>query len=277
MPNSQTRPAGGETEPGVPRHRRLAPAALADGQRLRLLSYNIQAGIAHGHYGHYLTRSWRYVMPNAGRWSNLDAIAGRLDGYDLVALQETDSGSLRTGFKNQTQYLAQLADIPYWFDQTNRRLGALTRHSNGLLSRFRPYRVAPHRLPGPPGRGALVALLGPVSRPLVVVVAHLALSRRTRLRQMAYLAGVVNGHEDVILMGDLNCDPHSAEMRLLTEGTALAAPDTIEGTFPSWRPRRRIDHILVTPGIRVERAWVPRWTYSDHLPIAMEVVVPDWR
>jgi len=119
-----------------------------------------------------------------------------------------------------------------------------------------------------------VALLGSAWRPLAVVVVHLALRRRVRFRQIAYLAGLVNRYRDVILMGDLNCGPHSAEMRLLTERTGLAAPDVVDGTFPSWRPRRRIDHILVTPGISIERVWVPRWTYSDHLPVAMEVVVP---
>jgi len=107
MPSIHIPPAPLQAEPAPRRHGAVAPQAAANGHRLRLLSYNIQTGIAHSHYGHYLTRSWRYVMPHAGRWSNLDAIAGRLDGYDLVALQETDSGSLRTGFKNQTQYLAQ--------------------------------------------------------------------------------------------------------------------------------------------------------------------------
>jgi endonuclease/exonuclease/phosphatase family metal-dependent hydrolase len=243
-------------------------------RRLRLLSYNIQTGITYRHYGHYLTRSWRHVIPHRDRRRNLDHIASCLDGYDLVAIQEADAGSLRTGYTNQTEYLARRSNFPYWLDQTNRRIGRFARHSNGLLSRFRPHRVARHRLPGPRGRGALVAEIGDVPGALAVFVLHLALGRGTRLRQMRYLADLVNRFEHVIFMGDLNCDPASPELRLLLDETRLETPLRHQGTFPSWRPRRRIDHILVTPGIQVQRSFVPEWRYSDHLPVAMDVVVP---
>ncbi len=241
---------------------------------MRLLSYNIQTGVTCHHYGHYLTRSWRHVMPHDSKRRNLDDIAGRLGGFDVVAIQESDAGSLRTGYTNQTEYLAGRSNFPYWLDQTNRRLGGFARHSNGLLSRLPPVCVSRHRLPGLPGRGALVAELGGHSGSIAVFVLHLALGRTTRLRQIGYLAELVNRFEHVIFMGDLNCDPSSQEMRLLTRGTRLIAPIHRHGTFPSWRPRRRIDHILVTPEIRIERSFVPRWRYSDHLPIAMEVTLP---
>ncbi len=252
----------------------LPPHKVHRDRRLRLLSYNIQTGIAYHHYGHYLTRSWRYLMPHGARQRNLDSIAGNLSGYDVVALQESDAGSLRTGYTNQTEYLARQSDFPYWLDQTNRSLGRFARHSNGLLSRFRPHNVVRHRLPGLPGRGALVAEFGSSHGSLAVFVLHLALGRATRLRQMRYLADLVNRFEQVIFMGDLNCDPWSPEMQLLVHETRLRAPIRHHGTFPSWRPRRRIDYILVTPEIRIQRSFVPHWRYSDHLPIAMDVILP---
>lgn len=240
-----------------------------------MLSYNIQTGISYHHYGHYLTRSWRHLMPHGTRRKNLDGIAGCLDAYDVVALQESDAGSLRTGFTNQTEYLARQSCFPYWLDQTNRHLGHFAKHSNGLLSRFRPHSVVRHRLPGLPGRGALVAELGRSHGSLAIFVLHLALGRATRLRQMGYLAELVNEFEHVIFMGDLNCDPWSPEMQLLTRETRLQAPTRYYGTYPSWRPRRRIDYILVTPEIHIRRSFVPPWRYSDHLPIAMEVTLPE--
>lgn len=241
---------------------------------MRLLSYNIHTGISYHHYGHYVTRSWQHVVPHGARRENLDNIAGCLGSYDVVALQETDAGSLRTGYTNQTEYLARRSNFPYWLDQTNRRLGHFARHSNGLLSRLRPLEVSRHRLPGLPGRGALVAEFGARGDSIAIFVLHLALGRSARLRQIGYLAELVNGFEHVIFMGDLNCDPSSPEMQRLTRDTRLAAPVRHHGTYPSWRPRRRIDHILVTPEIRIERSFVPRWHYSDHLPIAMEVTLP---
>lgn len=79
----------------------------ADG-RLRLLSFNIQVGINTERYRHYVTRSWQHLLPHAGRTLNLQRIAGLLADFDLVALQEVDGGSLRSGFVNQVERLAQL-------------------------------------------------------------------------------------------------------------------------------------------------------------------------
>lgn len=249
--------------------------AFARGQRLRLLSYNIQTGISYSHYRHYVTRSWRHVMPHSGRWNNLDGIARELDPFHLVALQETDMGSMRTGYTNQTQYLAGRSNFPFWFDQANRRVGRLAVHGNGILSRFRPHHILEHRLPGLRGRGALVALFGDPDSPIAVFTMHLALGRRGRLRQIAYLAELVNVYEHVIFMGDLNCELSSPEMRMLLACTRLTAPVGLRSTFPSWQPIRHLDHILVTPDIRIERTFVPPWTFSDHRPVAMEVVLPQ--
>ena len=109
----------------------------------------------------------------------------------------------------------------------------------------------------------------------MLFILHLALGQRSRMRQMAYLAELVNSYPHAVVMGDLNCELTSPEMRSLVERTDLHAPPGGLNTFPSWRPRRNIDHILITPGLKVERTYLPHWTFSDHLPIAMEVLVPE--
>jgi len=48
------------------------------GQRIQLLSYNIQAGIQTTRYRHYITRSWKHVLPHAQRFSNLDRVAHQI-------------------------------------------------------------------------------------------------------------------------------------------------------------------------------------------------------
>ena len=75
-------------------------------RRLRLLTYNIQTGIATSRYRHYLTHSWKHVLPCSGRRDNLDQIANLVRHYDIVGLQEADAGSLRSGYVNLTEYLA---------------------------------------------------------------------------------------------------------------------------------------------------------------------------
>ena len=107
----------------------------ADGL-LRLLSFNVQVGINTQRYHHYLTRSWQHLLPHAGRANNLQRIADLLADFDLVALQEVDGGSLRSGYVNQVEYLAQQGAFPYWYQQLNRNLGRFAQHSNGVLSRL---------------------------------------------------------------------------------------------------------------------------------------------
>lgn len=107
-----------------------------------------------------------------------------------------------------------------------------------------------------------------------MLVAHLALGRRARTRQLRYIVELVRGSRHVVLMGDFNCGPDSPEMRDLLHATGLVADAGAASTFPSWRPRRRLDHILVSPAIAVERSYVPDARHSDHLPVAMDVVLP---
>ncbi len=244
-------------------------------ERLRILSYNIQGGIATSRYRHYVTRSWKHFLPDSRRQGNLDRMGSRIFGYDFVGLQEADAGSFRTGFINQVEYLAYKADFPYWYFQTNRNMGRFAQHSNGILSRYRPIGVDEHRLPGViPGRGALHIRYGSERETLHVVLVHMALGRRARMQQMDFLAELANAHRHVIVMGDLNCRSDSPELKRLCRRTDLLEPLHGMHTYPSWQPRRNIDHILVSSSLVVDEARVLDFPLSDHLPIATELVLP---
>lgn len=248
---------------------------VGEPNRIRLLSYNIQVAIPYSRYRHYLTQSWRHVLPFRGRTSNLERISQFIRPFDIVGLQELDVGSLRSNYVNQAHYLALRAGFPYWFTRVNRDLGHIARHGMALLSRIAPRNVLSHRLPGRiPGRGALTAEFGSGAEPLLVVVVHLALGRKARLRQIEYLAAEIRRHEHVVVMGDFNCRLEDEEFLRLLETTHLCAPESEHRTFPSWRPRFGLDHILVTPGLEVEHTQVFPVAHSDHLPIAVEVKVP---
>ncbi|MBI43856.1 endonuclease/exonuclease/phosphatase family protein [Marinobacter lutaoensis] len=244
-------------------------------RHLRLLTFNIQVGINTASYRHYLTRSWQHVLPYRNRIENLDRIARLISNYDVVALQECDGGSLRSGYINQVQYLAEAAGIPYWYQQLNRNLGQIAQHSNGLLSRFRPLDVTEHRLPGLiPGRGAIVARYGDRSDPLVLVLMHLSLSRAAQQRQLGYIRELIADYRHVVLMGDMN--NHAEELlnnTPLKETDLVPLPPTAH-SFPSWRPEKALDHILVSPTLEIRRSEVVSYPLSDHLPIAMDVALP---
>jgi len=255
----------------------MAAASRANSAaHLQLLSCNIHAGGNIRNYGDYLTRSWKHVLPTRGTRGNLDQFAQLLSEFDLVGLQEADAGSLRSGFVNQTQYLAEAAGFPYWSHQPNRKIARFAASANGLLTRTEPNEVLDYPLPGRiPGRGALWVRFVRGEHSLVVVIAHLSLGATARRAQFEFLAELIGGQNHVVLMGDLNCSAHSPELKLLYRKTALVAPtDSPPATFPSWRPRRAIDHILATPGIHIERLWTLPHPVSDHLPLAARVRLP---
>jgi endonuclease/exonuclease/phosphatase family metal-dependent hydrolase len=77
--------------------------------------------------------------------------------------------------------------------------------------------------------------------------------------------------EPAVLLGDLNL-PHRA-LRPTLSGTGWIPADPAGATYPAWRPRVQLDHVLVR-GARVRCARVlPRAT-SDHLPVTAEVILP---
>ncbi|OWJ94644.1 endonuclease [Pseudomonas sp. A46] len=242
--------------------------------RLRLLSFNIQVGISTERYRHYLTRGWQHLLPHPGRAVNLQRIGELLGEYDLVALQEVDGGSLRSGYVNQVEHLAQLADFPFWYQQLNRNLGRLAQHSNGLLSRLQPTLLEDHPLPGPPGRGAILLRFGQGRDALAVVMMHLALGARTRTRQLAYIRERVAGFRHLVLMGDMNTHANDLLEHSPLRDLGLLAPQ-VEATFPSWRPQRCLDHILLSPSLTLERVEVLSQPISDHLPVAVDIRLPD--
>jgi len=241
---------------------------------LRLLSYNFQTGVETQHYRDYVTKSWKHLVPSRERLENLNRIADLVKPFDLVGLQEVDSGSLRTGFVHQTEYLAHRAGFPFWFSQVNRNLGRIAQHSNGLLSHIRPVSIDDHKLPGLPGRGAILATLETSAEPIAICIIHLSLGRRARAMQLAYLTELMREYTHLVVMGDFNCGYKDEEMRAMVDGMELQRPSCDLKTYPSWRPMRRLDHILVSPSLTVASTEVINYTGSDHLPVCTEIQLP---
>jgi len=270
----KTRPAGFSfVREGMKRRRRPSVVTLPD-ESLKLLSFNVQAGIGTQAFGDYITGSWKHFVAHPRSVENIERIAEIVRGYDVVALQEVDGGSLRSRNLNQLVHMATKADFPFWHQQLNRNLGRLGQFSNGLLSRFVPYHIEDHRLPGLPGRGAIIARYGHPDNPLIMVGVHLALGEKYRNAQLAYLSRLLKQYQHVIIMGDFNCLPEQLERSPLAE-LDLVMPDDPLLTYPSWAPDRHIDHILLSPSLKVaSREVLSDCRLSDHLPVATEILLP---
>ena len=240
---------------------------------LRLLTYNIQVAIGSRRYRHYVSHGWKYVMPHGQSLHNLDRIAELIRDFDIVGLQEADGGSFRTAFVDQARYLASSAGYRFCESMVTRDFGRFAQHTNSLLSRIPIQAVHEHRLPGAmDGRGTLEARFNLDSRPLTVFVTHLALSQRTRKRQTAYLAHLVQKAGPSVVMGDFNAKPGSPEITQLRDEAGLAMSNRpAHATLPSWRPRAAVDHILATPELTLEEYGPIPELLSDHLPVQATV------
>jgi len=249
--------------------------SLADGH-LRLLTFNLQVGIQTSAYHHYLTRSWQHVLPHPERNQRLEIIGDVLGRFDVVGLQEVDGGSFRSGRINQVTYLADRAGFPYHFQQLNRNLGKIAQHSNGLLSRLKPSHIEEHRLPGAlPGRGAIHARFGKGPDALHIFIAHLALSHRGRVRQFNYLSDLIKPLRHVVVMGDLNCTPEQIHAHARFSESLPLHPVKPLLSYPSWQPRRALDHILLSRSLEAVDVQVLDHLFSDHLPLAIDLPLPE--
>jgi endonuclease/exonuclease/phosphatase family metal-dependent hydrolase len=255
------------------------PESPTQRRRVSLLSANIQAGASTRGYRDYVTRPWNHVLPHREKRNNLDALGDLATQFDLVGLQETDPGSLRSGFLNQTHYLAERGGFPFWSHQPNRRVGRIASSANGLLSKLEPDEVLDYALPSRiPGRGVLLARYGKDANAVTVAIAHLSLSPRARARTAGVPRRTAVGPRHAVLMGDFNCECDAAEMEhCSTARRHCVRPSERVLTFPSWQPRARSTTSWCPTASTCGAAGCCRDS-SDHLALAAELTMPiDWQ
>lgn len=197
----------------------------------------------------------------------------------FVALQELDVVCRRSGFRDQLEELSVLwPSQGYFFPATIKGGGS---YGIGCLSRLPVAEWRGHKLPRPRGvpgepRVAIEARLSlPSGQLLTIVNTHLGLTRADRVAQIQGLERILDQSQGpAVLLGDLNCPPHSKEIRRLLgrlQATSLVAPKTWFGSFPV----RVLDYVLVRQAGQVKKSFVPidhlTRVASDHLPLVVDL------
>lgn len=242
-------------------------------QTFSILSYNIQAGIGTQRAHHYVTRAHNQIVSTRAKTQRLAQIGRFISDFDIVCLQEVDPGGRRAGFTNQGLQIRQSSGHGHHVFQENRKVGAISRHGNAILSRIPFVACYDLKLPGRiGGRGALVAELD-MEPATVVACVHLSLGPEDQTEQLEYLADHLNrpeyGRARTIVCGDMNCSAQSAPLAHFSELTGLkpltAGPHK---TYPSWAPRLGLDHILSDDASHAHEVTVESVDYSDHRPVS---------
>ena len=236
---------------------------------INILTFNAHVGICASSEKLRIMNAWKHFLPSSDKIRNLDRMAKILNNFDVVGIQESDGGSLRSNFVNQTIHLAYVSGFDYCSEKINRNLG-FARHSIGILSKYPIIATEKYSLPGSiPGRGLLVASLDVAGSSMTVAVVHLSLGKKDRVNQAHFIAEILQRHKErIILMGDFNCCHDSEEIRIIVEKTGLHHASAGVPTSPSWKPFQCIDHLFASENLQVNDARTLGFRFSDHLPLA---------
>lgn len=206
---------------------------------------------------------------------------------DIVALQELDVGRARTGGADQAHDIARQLDMACHFHAALKVEEEL--YGDAILTALPERLVQVGPLPGHPRmprlepRGALWVEASVGGRGVQVINTHLGLVPREQQIQAAHLAGDAWLQHPLftgpgILLGDFNATAASVVYRTLlgrlSAARNLSPKQSPTSTFPSQLPVLRIDHLFVSPEIRVLNVFAPfdplTRAASDHLPLVMD-------
>lgn len=195
---------------------------------------------------------------------------------DLVALQEVDVNTLRSGKGNQAQMIAQQLGMFSYFGKALDFNGG--EFGTAILSKYPITDTITYLLPDVGGKGneqrvvTTARVLLPSGESLIFGSTHLDHrgNPESRKLQVQEILEIVEEEKlPWILAGDLNAKPESEEMKLLGTKFGFSCTDC-PNTFPAGSPDRIIDYIAFYPknNMEPETHLVVEEAYaSDHRPV----------
>jgi endonuclease/exonuclease/phosphatase family metal-dependent hydrolase len=238
-------------------------------QEIRVLTYNI-------HHGEGM--DGKFDLPRIAEL--IKSISP-----DVVALQEVDQNTARASGVDQPAELARLTGMQIIFGRNIDLQGG--GYGTAVLTRLPVKAHASHKLPSlydGEQRGVQVVELGSPGDPgLVFLCTHFdhRPDDRERLASAELVNELAAGYGDrlMVLAGDLNAEPDSRVIgelqkrwQLVGDAKPQAAAKAESGllTYPSDKPRKWIDFVLVRPAERwqvLEVRVIDESVASDHRPL----------
>jgi endonuclease/exonuclease/phosphatase family metal-dependent hydrolase len=243
----------------------VAQSSAAELRELTVLTYNI-------HHGEGLDGK-----------IDLERIAGIITNSkaDLVALQEVDRNTKRSGGVDQARELARLTGMRHVFGRAIDYEGG--EYGQAILARWPISMNIVHKLPQKAGREQRIALFAVIDgvRGLTFTTTHLDHEiEAIRIDQVRSLNEFFERNRSTlsILAGDFNAVPESEPMKMLLGQWEDSAAAKAAPTIPAQKPAKRIDYILFQPKAnwRVVRSEVLNEPIaSDHRPVITKFEFPN--
>ena len=222
---------------------------------------------------------------------NISAIADAVRELtpDVVALQEADGPSTWSGNFDHVATLAEMTELSshYRGDHNSVRVGRFgLDYGTALLARRPLSSPSSHRfgISWRDTKGFVVAtVVVPEWRNLEVDVVSVHLDflapriRRKQIDQM--VETLLDRRRPLVVLGDLNCcfDYEPRSIRLLVDRLGLRShqPQRSAPTYPSRRPWRRIDWILISEELAYAGYHTVPDPLSDHLMLVADLQLRD--
>ncbi len=223
---------------------------------LTVMTYNIQSGFA-------IDDTW-----------DLERTARAIEAErpDIVVLQEVSRGWLVTSGVDEAMWLSQRLGMPYVFG-ANSGDGLW---GNAILTRAPILDTASERYTITQNlkRSVTGVEIATQAGNLWVFGTHLdnpGDAGEIRLAQTRQLVEFVEGRSPALILGDLNSDPGDPVLKELQTAGFTDPGSSLLPEVVSTRDQRRIDFILVPPGVTVQDLRIPGSMASDHRPVVARI------
>ena len=230
--------------------------------KLKIMSYNIHIA----------------VPPSKPGTTDIDAIVRTIKDAnpDIVALQEVDVNTARTGKINQAAIIAEKLKMNFFFAKAIDHDGG--EYGVAILSRYPISETKIHRLTTVAGTGGEPRVMATAKitfrngLAIRFAATHLDAQKApvNREKQVAEINAIASSESlPLIIAGDFNDQPGSAAIKMLDESFTRTC-QSCEPTFPVVTPRIAIDFIAYKPSSKFKvllHTVVPEHYASDHLPV----------
>ena len=197
---------------------------------------------------------------------------------DFVTLNEVRSHTEDVGPINQACELARLTGYYPIFGKAIDILGG--EYGNGFLSRLPVLQSEVIHIPDPERTGdyyyehrcILRCVLLANEQPITVLCTHFGLAPAEQQNAVdTVLTLLAKENNPVLLMGDLNVEPHYEVLQPLFDKLTDTAKDSGILTFPSDEPKIKIDHIFCSQHFKAAKVYSIDTQNSDHRPLIAEL------
>ena len=196
-------------------------------------------------------------------------------GADFVGLNEVRGKGFIKDYTDQAKKLGKLTDMNYYFGKAINVLGVAP-YGNAFLSKYPVISAETIKIPDPsPKKGkemyesrAIIKAVIDAGDKYTLIITHMGLNLDERENAVKEILSIAP-EEKCIIMGDFNCTPDSGELKPIFE--KYNCSDTEAFTFPSDKPRIKIDYIFTSPDIEIIDKGTTKDIVSDHLGQWIEI------